>query len=349
MIFVICAVFLMVLLLALTEEWLGEWKVFVYYAFCPILIAISVGQEYGFTNDTLTYTYMFYNYDTELIEITTEFSFFYICRFIQLFTQDVTWMFLVYAVITIPLRMYALQRLADKDKLFLILLMYLSFYFVLHDMTQIRAGVASTFMLLGLKPLIEGKKWPALAYFIIGACFHYSAIIAVPFVLFSNKPLNKWWKGFFIAAIPCSYVIYFLGIDLIMALPFEFVTEKMDAYENVQDKGVADEIDVFYLLLLVKMAIFYFLLFFHDTVLEENKGFPIMMKFFVFYFIFWVSITGIPVIATRMSELFGIVEILLLPMIFYCIKPEYIARLTVILMATIIFGFTYFYLDYVHF
>ena len=55
----------------------------------------------------------------------------------------------------------------------------------------------------------------------------------------------------------------------------------------------------------------------------------------------YYAFTYIPVIGYRLSELYGVVEILLIPAMIYTMRPMYIGKLAVVLVAGVMFLYTY--------
>ena len=70
-----------------------------------------------------------------------------------LFSSNERTFFLIFAIIGVSLKILAINRLSSMP--FLSLLAYICLYFVLHEMTQIRAGVASGIFLLAIQDIVN--------------------------------------------------------------------------------------------------------------------------------------------------------------------------------------------------
>ena len=69
-------------------------------------------------------------------------------------------------------------------------MLYLTFIFELHEVTQIRTGVMSGLFLLAIRPIAEKKRIKALILIGLGAVFHVSALALIPLVFFGNKEMS---------------------------------------------------------------------------------------------------------------------------------------------------------------
>ena len=106
------------------------------------------------------------------------------------------YLFLLFAILGVSFKLIAIKQLTELW--FLSLILYLSNFFILHEMTQIRAGVASAFLLLCVKPIYDRDLKRFLLFAVLGFLFHYSAIVILPLwflgikarknvLLFSNR------------------------------------------------------------------------------------------------------------------------------------------------------------------
>ncbi|WP_256742632.1 EpsG family protein, partial [Cronobacter sakazakii] len=58
--------------------------------------------------------------------------------------------------VSIGIKLHAIKKISSSPILSLII--YIAFYYILHDMTQIRAGVAAGLFLLAIRELASGKN-----------------------------------------------------------------------------------------------------------------------------------------------------------------------------------------------
>ena len=116
-------------------------------------------------------------------------SFLLISYILGLFTDNVHILSLVYAIFGVSLKMYAFREMSEFC--FVPLLCYISFYYVLHELTQIRAGVVSGIFLCTHPLIAENKKKIAFLLLLGGSLIHYSSLMLLPVLFLNNKPFNK--------------------------------------------------------------------------------------------------------------------------------------------------------------
>lgn len=288
-----------------------------------ILIFIAGFRGEGVDRDYNNYVEMFHQREF----IVMEPSFVAVSMFIEaVFGDNPLFLFLIFAILGVSIKLIAIKKLTNLW--FLSVLVYLSNFFILHEMTQIRAGIASSFLLLCIKPIYDRNLKLFLLFAILGISFHYSALVILPLWFLGNEPRRKWM--FF--SIPFVYLIYFSGINLIGIIPIPGVQEKIQMYQKLQEIGDQEStaINVFNLVFLAKIAIFYFLLFKYDLILYYNKYFTILIKIYCIALMVYPLLSSVPAIAVRINELYAIVDIILIPLLFYAFKPIYFSRMIVI-------------------
>jgi len=67
---------------------------------------------------------------------------------------------------------------------------YLLGFFFLHEYTQFRAAMGISLSLLGLHKQLEGKALPALAWYFLGALFHYSVVL-IPIIALLSRFVRR--------------------------------------------------------------------------------------------------------------------------------------------------------------
>ncbi len=344
MLLVLFGLFAFIATIAFVEYRLKEDSLRFLFPFTMLVLALVVGLR----PDDVDCDYSNYLalYNNESDELTVEFTFQLIASFVKAFFDDARVMFLIYAVLSVSLKAYVIKRYGVP--VFLAVLMYFCTSFILHDFNQIRAGVATGFFLLALTYLESGKRVCFFLYAIIATMFHYSAIVGVFLFFLSFKPLSRFQFIFYGSIVPLAYVMYFLGINVFYMIPIPYFEEKMETYEALQRTAGAYEVNVFNLVLLTKIAMAYFL-YFNTRLLEsENKYFPVLIKVDMLSIAAFVVFTGVPILSFRISELLGVVEVVLYPMIFYVFKPRWVSTLIVILLALILFLIYIFYNNYLY-
>lgn len=341
MLFLFLAIFLILATLTILEEYLGKYSKYVYVAIGVVFVLYSGFREVGMDLDSENYQYKFFNQQTDLLD-TIELSYEILCDIMRPIFDDVHSIFLLYAMMGVGIKMFAVRRLTTLY--FAPLLIYFGNYYILHDMTQIRAGVASAFLLLSLRPLAEGKRWHAFACYVAALVFHYSSVVMMPLLLLNNKPLTDRMRIILASAFPVSLVVYVLNIDFITLIPIPFMQEKMELYQAFKEMGVmGDKTNIINVVYLTRVLIFYFLLWFYEPVSQHNKYMPLMLKVMTLMVVALPMLSQMPVIAFRLSEMFGIVEIVLFCMLTYTVKQQYIAKAALIIIGLVSMYYNAFY------
>lgn len=282
--------------------------------------------------DHLNYVDKYYEVITHergLIEVS-----FVLISFISYFlVSDYFLLFLIYAIIGVLLKLLAIKKMSDLW--FLSLIIYLSNFYILQEMTQIRVGVATGFFLLSIKYIYERNKYRFFLCFLGAFFFHYSSLIMLPIWFLSSKPNKK----ILMFSIPIAYLIYFIGFNIFqISIPIPDIQDKLDMYNSLQGLGTdwMDEINVFNFVFLAKVLIFYVMLWKYNLLERKNIYFPLMFKVFCISLFVFPALATFPVAAFRVSEFYGVVEIILYPMLIYITKPTRYSIPVVVLLGTIL-------------
>lgn len=252
-----------------------------------------------------------------------EISFIVISKFVNLLFHNPLFLFLIYAILGVNLKVIAIKKISHFC--FFSILIYFSYYFFLHDMTQIRVGVSSAFFLLSIPSIYERnfKRFIVL----IGAAilFHYSALILLPMYFIKRDKIHIWW--FFL--IPIGYLLYFSNINISSLI--QFINIDVISYKYNQYKSLSSihKINIFNSLMLFRYCFIGLLLWKWKLLREKNVYAVILIKFYILSCFIFISLADLPAIAFRLSELLAIVEIMLIPFIIYLFNIELLGKIFV--------------------
>lgn len=314
-----------------------------------ILVLIAGLKQPGIDRDSEGYVF-FFNWTGAPLDYFTHFSEYYfnevgyyllsaVLR--SVFNAGVVWFFLIIALIAIPLKFTAIWKLTEFQ--LLSILIYFCHYFIVHDMTQIRQGIASGILLLSI-PEIEKKniiKFSLLLCF--GTLFHYSTLIFFPFFFLNTRTLSK---PTFFATLIIPQILYLLRINIVNILVFlnlGIISEKLSTYNELVQYGLFTEINVYNAVVIIQLLFCGFLIWKSDFLQTKNKYAILLIKIYTIGISCWVLFYAVPVISFRTSGFLEIVEIILIPFIIYYIEEKAIAITFVIL-----FGFELLYIDIIH-
>ena len=305
MIYTFLLLFIIIVSLIFLEDYLGDYKKYAYWGLCIIMIVFSAFRTIGVDPDSENYEGIFKSIENDP-KLLVEYSYYVITQIVRIFTDDVHYLFLIYAILGITIKFYALRQLSPWY--FLPLVIYFGNYFILHDFIQIRAGVASAMLLLAIKPLSKGNKKRAIVYFLIANVFHYSSLAFYPILFFSNN-LSKIWKYALIAIIPVGAVLFMLRLDFLSILPIPYIQDKLEIYKALTERGFFQELTLKKLSIWIQYAIILYSLYFYDTIHEKCTALPLLLKITAYSMAFYFALSSVTVVAGRLQELLGIVEL----------------------------------------
>lgn len=340
-VFVLLSLLALVVAFSFVDDEQALAKGIVYICVVAILTLMAGLRPIGIDKDSMQYYGYYLGHFDELVEYT----FILISDIVRSTIGDVRGVFLIYALIAIPLKGFVFARLSREA--FLLLAVYMSNFLILHDMTQIRVGAAMAFIFLGFYYFTQGRRWPFFALILIATTFHVSAILMLCVLVFRNRELSKRMRIVlaFVPLLACTSV--FFDINISTFIPFDFVQEKLQIYEDLKDKGAVDveKINIFNAAIMLKLATYYFLLWKYDQVKDHCPYLPLLLKIFALSYVCLGAFNFIAVFAARISELFLFVEILMVPLIIHAIEPRWMARVFVILYTLAIFCLNVFYAE----
>lgn len=309
-----------------------------------ILIFVATFRGPGVDCDYEAYVKYYNEVD---VDATLEPTFFIISLIVRRFCFDnVVFLFFIYAVLGIYLKFRGIKELTDLG--ILSIMVYLSCYYVLHDLTQIRAGVASGLLLLCIKPLYERKLGKFLLLSIIAVLFHYSAIVVLFLWFIKPKTLNR---KFYLLLIPMGYCCCFCGIhmsNVLTMIPISAVQQKVNAYLYLSEYSDSLPVNIFSVLFLLRCIIAYFLLWKVDLIHISNKYVYVLLKIYLWGLVSYLFFSDVPGFSTRISELLGVVEFVLYPFMTYVLMPRKVGFLFPILLGIIILSVNLFYLHLIN-
>lgn len=315
-------VFLLIASFSFTKGPLAP-KFFVFTGFMLFFVAAFRGA--GVDRDYQGYIEYYNNVLTEGFE-NVEPSFILITEMVDRFFGADIYVFVIYALLGIFIKLYAINKLTSYKNL--ALLVYYSGFFLLHEMTQIRVGVAAGVLLLCIKPIKDRNYKEFLFFATLAFCFHYSAIIIFPLYFLSGNQSSLRKYTFL---LPVALSLYALDVNIFHVfelLQVDLITLKIRNYEA--HAYLDSSINIFNAWFLSRCLMAYLLYWGSDELVRQNEYFVILLKiYFVGLFVF-LAFASVPGISSRASELLFIVEIILIPSLVGLVKERVFAQFMVI-------------------
>jgi hypothetical protein len=286
------------------------------YIYFGIVLILTAGLRVeGLTLDYDNYLYAYYNSSDAASRFEPTFTI--IAVFVKSTFNNPIFLFLIYAFLGVTIKFIAIKQVTHVY--LLSALVYFSNLFLLHEMTQIRAGVAAGILLLCIKPLYERNLKKFLFLTVIAITFHYTALVILPLWFLNSKKINKK----FIWLIPFAYILVLnymsLGF-LVEHIPIDKIQVLYALYKN--EGGFVDNLNVFNLLLLSRIFISLILFYNIDKISKINKYAPVLLEIYILSHVFFILFSDIPALSFRISELLGVVEIILIPFLIYLFKGK---------------------------
>lgn len=315
------------------------------FVLCGIVLILVAGlREKGLDNDY--YVYRDFWRITQ-IKDTVESSFYYIKIFLKNYLDlDFQSLLLVYAILGVSAKMTAIWKISPV--IWGSLLIYFSHYFILHEFTQIRIGVATGFLLLSIFYLAEKKYWLYSFFAFLAIFFHQTCIIVLIFPFITNNKSTLW---VFCLLIPFGYVLYFLNTYLSISIPIPGLQDKVELYEQATKSGFLKDskINAFNAVFLFRIIIFYMVFFYTKRLSVYLPKIYIFLKIYALSLFSFLFLSKIPVFAFRIQELLGVVEIIIIPLIIFIFPSRFrwLGKISVVVTALILFMIDVFYNEYI--
>lgn len=242
--------------------------------------------------------------------------------------------FILYSILGVGLKAFAFTKLTKYYSISLIL--YFCSFYLLHEMTQIRVGVASAILLLSIPSIVDRKLLTFLFFLVVGTLFHYSFIIFILFYFLDTKSIKP---TVYVIVIAFAFIAFNIGLNLVsffQLINLGFISDKINTYKILSEQGQFDEIKLINPLLFLRIVIMIVLLYNWRALHKKNKYSIILTKIYSFSVFIFIALADLPVIAGRISQLLGIVEVVVVPFIIYLLSPKYVAVFLSITFAMLI-------------
>lgn len=297
-----------------------------------VLILFSAFKPIGFDKDSYAYLFDLNNLTSAIF--TREYSFIVVGRFINYFLNgNVFYLFLFYALLSISLKMYCIYKYS-ANKFFSILIYLFLFYFI-QDVTQIRVGLATAFLLLAYADICEKRYTGFFIKGIMAVFFHYQAIL-IFLIYFFNK-LNL--KLCFLIMMFSFVVFNFFGdkfknliIYILSKMNLEVISNKVEFYYNSAEYDVNSNFGLFQLFYLGILFCYLLVFLIKKNVNDRDLiNLKVMCMTISVYFILSFN----SVFALRVFEFFATLLVLILPMFSRLFKPSFVPMLVILIVCFI--------------
>ena len=225
-------------------------------------------------------------------------------------------LFVIYAILGVLFKLKAIRKISPEYYL-MPLLLYSTHFFFLHEMTQIRAGVACGISFLSLPYIKERKPIKFILLSLLACCFHYSAVMFLPLYFLTDKINTKVWSNVFVFAAAMA-ILPFSLLTVIERLPgLGVISDKIVAYQQLAEGGFASKINVFNpYIVLNELLVLLLLSVIGKSRLEAVPYLSLLLKMNIIGILMFMGFKDLPVLSFRIYEYLGFSQVFLLSSIF---------------------------------
>ncbi len=213
---------------------------------------------------------------------------------------------LVYAFSSVFIKSFSIRSLAVNP--FLVLLFYYSHFFFLHEMTQIRVGLATAIFLMALHFYLRKDRLSFILLVLVATLFHYSAILYLGVLLLRTDRLHRYAYA---AILGAAVILAFVKLPLMGYLTGiesnEFST-KLENYTVAAELAV-EKVNVLNAVTIINvLCSLYLLIAVADGGFEKDHHLTLFLKCNIISVFLLAFFSAIPSVAFRVSDLYAVLS-----------------------------------------
>lgn len=222
-------------------------------------------------------------------------------------SSNVEIFFFCMAFLSLGMKSVAIAKYCDRPGW--AVLWYVSWYYLLQEMTTVRAGLATGILLLGYGHVRDARYGRFLVYIALACLFHASAFCAIFLI-----PLRKFKSSvaatltLLILAFVASYISSLPLINLLGGF-FEKINEYYILYTEF---GLYEKVNKFNVIILLRVAILLVVGVLAAKSQRMDEKFRFEYSIFAISIISYYALATFPLIGGRVYELLGIFQIFLI-------------------------------------
>ncbi|ACF14522.1 conserved hypothetical protein [Chloroherpeton thalassium ATCC 35110] len=327
----------------LKKTYLNRLKIsksfFIYFPVVALIIIVAGFRPIGLDLDSNAYIEAL-SFNVNFIDKEPTF---WIIRYMNnlFFQGNIHFFFLIYAIIGVSIKLYVIRKFSVSP--IFSFATYISMFFILQEMTQIRAGVAIGIVFWAINDVVKKQAMSFLLKIFMATLFHYSAIIMLIFYFFSTE--KKIMVFYFLLpiigiAMSFSHVLFFATQYLASVLP-EFLSAKLKIYLFLMKEKQLKSVTPFNFGNFFMLSVYYLnFIFFDKLKLSEfyKKYYLLCLKLLGWGFFILFGFSFIEVFAYRLANYSFFSLVFLLPLVieFFCEKYFMFFFLTIYLIYTLV-------------
>jgi hypothetical protein len=243
---------------------------------------------------------------------------------------------MIFAFASVFIKIYAIRKLSFNP--FIVVLLYYSHFFFYQEMTQIRNGMACSFFLLAIIFYLNNQKLKVFLLILVALLFHSSALAYFIIFIVRKDSLNKYiYSGLLLFSIVLGFLkIPFLS--MIAGFDVNLISNKLATNVELAESGVYDMVRFANWITVFNISITGYLLYYHIVNKIKDPHFTLFLKLNIIAIFSYGLLIGVPSMAARVAELFGISLTFLFA---YGIRAFPLKKLNILIVIGI--AFVYFY------
>lgn len=248
--------------------------------------------------------------------------------------NDYTFFLFLSAFLSIAVKLYGIRQISNF--FYSSLFIYISSKYISNDLIQMRVAFSTGLMLFAVyykhnKCLLKFLIVTTLAFL-----FHYSAVLLYFIWFIPTETINK---SVYILLVVGSYVVALTGFSLAYIIAYIPIMGIQNLYIHYTEAIDVSYANLFSILLISKLLICLYFLITWKKYAIHSPYFVILIKLFAISLIAYCLLFSINVVAVRIAELFQIVEIILIPFLYYFSKKRIIGKSMITAIGVIYFVF----------
>lgn len=290
------------------------------------LIGLSGARGIGVGVDDLNYQKMFLLAKADLKH--KEIAIFLLAKLLN----NVHLVFFVFAFIGIGLKVFLIYKTGKY--IGILILIYFSSYYFLHDMVQIRAGIVSGLGLWSLYFAGQRKLKVFIFLITIGLLFHYAIIAFVP-LYFLSKKKSRW---FYVLLLSLALVLAFwvpLNIKEVINFLPSFLSDRVSFFleKNYGEINLINPIAIVHYFIAITVLIYW------PIIVNFSSWSIYIAKTYLLGIYVLLIFNFFPPIGFRIYELLLITQIPLLDIFLNVFRPKWLIAIFIISLVAMYFFF----------
>lgn len=286
-------------------------KRFITFFLFSFVFLYGIFRDFSLSPDYLGYVDYFMNYENAIVEPSYKLISYIIKDKLKF---DIEFLFYFYFICSFMIKVFVICKTSENINFSL--LTYCSFILLLQDFIQIRAGLASSFMLLSYYYLMKRQRKMYFLSCLCATLSHFSGLISFLLIFFYKQKSKKSDIFKWVVLTFVSFLMVFLHISvlkLLLLIPIPYIHTKIQTY-SVFAKMESTGINPFNIQNLLRTILIFFIYYKKEKVLIHTEDI-FLYKMFVLTVFTFCFFWDLGVLGVRISQLFKVFDILFLPLL----------------------------------